>query len=196
MKLLTFNMRLSTSALRGFTIIELLVTLAIFTALTGVVLANYRSYNNNGLLANASEDVVLAIRQAQVYGAAAKGNTVACGGATSFDCPYGVYFLSGANNIIFFADVDKDRIYDAVGDTLVNTISWKSSISIFSIACDGSSCASATSVTFRRPNPDAFIANTASLASSIGNLVITLKDTSTNKTTTITVTKAGQISIL
>ena len=51
---------------RGFTVIELLVTFSIYVIISTVVIANYREYSTNAVSANAPEDIVLALRQAQV----------------------------------------------------------------------------------------------------------------------------------
>ncbi|MFZ2303772.1 MAG: prepilin-type N-terminal cleavage/methylation domain-containing protein [Minisyncoccia bacterium] len=181
----------------GFTLVELLVTTGIFVLMTGVVLSNYRIYDTNAFFANASEDIVLALRQAQVYGVGVKKNvTGICGGASEFDCSYGVYFLQGANSIIIFADANGDRVYTSSGDSIVETVRWGNSISISGLLCGSFSCVPGiANVTFKRPSPDAFIANAASQPVSIGLLAITLTDSNTGKSSTITVTSAGQISL-
>ncbi|MBI5077824.1 MAG: prepilin-type N-terminal cleavage/methylation domain-containing protein [Candidatus Yonathbacteria bacterium] len=193
----TFHFPLSTRASRGFTLVELLVTLGIFVLLTGIILSNYRSYNTNALFANASEDIVLALRQAQVYGVGVKKNiTGICGGFSEFDCPYGVYFSQGANSIIIFADANGDRVYTATDDSLVETIQWQNSISILGLSCDMSVCTpSLANVTFKRPSPDAFIANSAGQLTSYGTLSVALQDANTGKITIVKITKAGQISL-
>ena len=181
----------------GFTLIELLVTIGIFTMLTGIVLANYRTYDTNALFANASEDVVLSLRQAQVYGVGVKAH------AGSFTTPYGVYFEAGQNKIIMFADTapagnpSGDGIYTGGSDVIVDTITWKSNIKIKTQFTNGVLCDSlpfaAVSVTFTRPNPDAVINNGASLCTT--DAKITLEDANTNKSSRVTISSAGQISL-
>lgn len=178
----------------GFTLIELLVVIGILVIMTGVVLANYRNYNTNALFANASEDIVLSLRQAQVYGVGVKG----CGAINPFDCSYGVYLStnpSQKNEVIIFADIDGDRVFNATYDSAVDKIKWNNKISVSAISCDGVSCGSDVYITFKRPSPDAFISTTANAPSSAGSLVATLADSSTGKTVTLTVSHAGQISI-
>ena len=58
---------------RGFTVLELMVVLTIFTIMTGVVLANLPQFRDQAALQLIAEDVALAIRQAQVYGGATRG---------------------------------------------------------------------------------------------------------------------------
>lgn len=178
----------------GFTLIELLVSMGILVIMTGIVLANYRDYNSNALFANASEDIVLSLRQAQVYGVGVKG----CGAADPFDCSYGLHLStseSQKNGFVVFADIDGDRIFNSAIDTAVSRTTWNSKISISGLSCDGVSCGSSVYITFQRPNPDAFIATTANAAVSMSAIVATLTDSSTSKTATVTISHAGQISI-
>lgn len=180
------------SSHRGFTLVEVLVSLGIFAVLTGVVLSNYRGYNTNALFANASEDIVLALRQAQVYGVGAKGT------GTSFTTPYGVWFRVDTDSIIIFADSNNDGVYDSLDDLVIETINWSGNIKIREVSNDGLLCnGSATpglSVTFKRPNPDAVIKrNAGAPVCALGE--ITIIDTNTNKTASIIITSAGQISL-
>lgn len=186
---------------KGFTLIELLVSITIFTIMTGIVLAKYNTYNTNAPFANASEDIVLALRQAQVYGAGSKGNTVSCGTGNQFECSYGVYFSTSVaekNGLTIFVDTNKDRIFTPGTDSVVERIRWINSISISSLSCPGSvgTCSSVISVTFRRPNPDAFIDDTVpSPSNSYESASIALTNAYSGKTAVVTISKAGQISL-
>lgn len=179
-----------TASQSGFTLVELLVSIAIFSVMTGIVLARYNTYNTNAPFANASEDVVLALRQAQVYGVGVKG----CGAANPFDCGYGVYFSTAApSGFKIFADTNNNKTYDLGTDTVVDTISWKGSIVVSSVKCGGGACASnVLNVTFKRPNPAAAITDSAGGAGySVGQIVIS----NGLKYSTTTISSAGQISL-
>ncbi len=189
----------------GFTMIELLVTMGIFMLLTGAVLANYKTYSTNAEFANASESIVLALRQAQVYGSSTKGNTTTCGSSgTTFECAYGVHILNGASEVVIFVDVDGDAHY-STSDSLIETITWNSLISFTSVKCGVTSCTGTPGVgayvdiTFKRPSPDAIIADSVTTISGpltfFDKAEIVLTDTNTAKTSTITVKSAGQISV-
>ncbi|OHA79376.1 MAG: hypothetical protein A2747_02985 [Candidatus Yonathbacteria bacterium RIFCSPHIGHO2_01_FULL_44_41] len=173
----------------GFTLVELLVTVGVFVVLTSVVLANYRGFDTNAKFANASEDIVLAIRQAQVYGVGVKGE------GASFTIPYGVYLKqSTPNQILLFADRDAapDGKYTTADNPIVETINWQNVITSLSISCDGGPCGgNELSVTFRRPNVDAVIKDGAGTVYSIATVTIT-KGT---KTSIVTISRAGQVSI-
>lgn len=182
----------------GFTLVELLVTIGIFTMLTDVVLGKYRTFDTNAKFANASEDVVLALRQAQVYGVGVKGASGCPGDA--FVCPYGVHFSNGANGLVVFADTNTllPNGFLDIGETIgleSLAANWGSAISIDSLSCGqtGIPCTNGVSITFKRPSPDANITDGA--FSSYDRATINIKDSNTGKTSAVTITKAGQISL-
>lgn len=180
---------------RGFTLIELLVTLGIFTVMTGVVLANYRTYDTNALFANASEDIVLALRQAQVYGVGVRGES------GSFTTSYGVFFdLTTPGQILLFADIDPpgapDGKYTAGRDKIIETVAWQSPISITDLSCDGIGCSGGLSVTFTRPRADASLYDGTPTAHSTASVTISNGSVGAGlKYSTITISSAGQISL-
>lgn len=186
----------------GFTMVELLVSVGIFTLMTGVVLARYKTFGTNALFVNASEDVMLALRQAQVYGAGTKGSTVVCPPVTgtSFDCSYGVHFSANVpHGFISFVDSNDDGVYDAGEE--IETKTWNNAISVTGIKCGlttvdcSGSVANPTpmDITFKRPNPDAHINDLYNKDYKYG--WITLVDANSGKTSTITISLAGQISV-
>lgn len=151
------------SVQRGFTLVELLVTIGIFIFMTSIVLAKYRSFNTNSDFANAVEGIVLSLREAQVYGVGSKtAGVVTCGSpASTFNCAYGIY-MSKANYengaYLIFIDADENGLYNFGTDPIVKMIDlwgpskiWISDIKVNGIA------ANTLAVTFKRPNPDAKI---------------------------------------
>ncbi len=186
--------------------VELLIVMGVFVMLTGVVLANYRTFDTNAKFANASEDVVLALRQAQVYGVGVKGNTGMCGGGTTFDCAYGVYFSTAPlnrNGVSLFVDANNNKKYDTGGteDIPGGKISWGTAIEVSLLSCTPiCTTVNELSVTFKRPSPDAFINDgnaitTQGATSPYQSVAVTIRDVNTTKTSAVTVTTAGQISL-
>src|SRR3989338_11714059 len=55
-------------AARGFTLIEMLVVIAVMAIVTGVMLANNGRFGGQVLLQNLAYDIALTLRHAQVYG--------------------------------------------------------------------------------------------------------------------------------
>lgn len=194
------------STCRGFTLVELLVTIGIFMVMTSVVLAKYRSFSTNSDFANAVEGLVLSLREAQVYGVGSKtaGGTV-CPPApeSAFNCAYGIYLskVDGENgSYVIFVDANKDGSYNT-GEPVVQTVSlWNpSEIWIFEIAVDkivngihGITNPNTLTVTFKRPNPDAIINGDPNNTS----VQITLKKgVAQTNSSVVNVTSAGQMWI-
>ena len=170
----------------AFTLIELLVTTGIFLLLTSVVLARYRSYNVKTNLANTAEMIVLSLREAQVYGTSGKATTttaVQCGGS-SFNCPYGVRFISTTpSSYVVFADKDGNGVYTGVGER-VQTVTLPTGVTI-----TGMTPASPLNVVFKRPFPDALINN------NIANTSASVTVSNSTNSAIIRMTSAGQLSI-
>lgn len=177
---------------RGFSLAELLVVLAVMTIITGVVLAKYRGYGTNALFANATENIVLSIRQAQLYGVAVKGTTGTCSAGSQFDCSFGANFsVATPDRLTLFADNNNNGIFDA-GDGSTQVVTWNSPIAVTAIACGGGACSGGVvNFTFKRPSPTAMIHDSGATTYTVGS--VTLSDGV--KTSTITVNKAGQISL-
>lgn len=182
----------------GFTMLELLVTIAIYIMMISIVLASYRTFNTNAIFANASEDIILALRQAQVYGVGTKTNSITCGvQASAFACPYGVHIdMSDANGLTIFVDLNSDKVYTSGFDAIVKKVTWVPVIAISSIQCGAVPCfGNKINITFTRPTPDAFIADNGGVLNRVDSGTIVLRDANSGKISTVTITSAGQISI-
>jgi hypothetical protein len=85
-------------SLRGFTLIELMVSMAIMMTMTGILFIRYPETIKRLTLANLTYTVALLIREAQVRGSAIDSENSSIGG-------YGVYFsLANPNKAILFGD--------------------------------------------------------------------------------------------
>jgi prepilin-type N-terminal cleavage/methylation domain-containing protein len=101
---------------KGFTLIEMMMVLAIFTILTGITVYNYGKFNNNVIITNLAYEISLAIREAQVFSLGVRV-TDFNDSNTTFDTRYGVFFdisggpgTEGEENFILFADPNRDGI--------------------------------------------------------------------------------------
>jgi len=97
---------------KGFTLVELLITVVIFVTITGVVLVNSNKFDSTVLLDNFAYDIALSIKQAQSYGVNVKESSTGV-----FSSGYGVYFdpiESNVNFILFndMYDIDNIVSYD------------------------------------------------------------------------------------
>ncbi|GEM_PF-445104 len=96
------------AASAGFTLLEMLVVVAIISFVIGVVVVNQRSFDNSVILSTTAYDVALSIRQAQAYGTAGLGVQGVPGGS-AFPVSYGTgidFSLSSPRQYIIFADTD------------------------------------------------------------------------------------------
>lgn len=145
----------------GFTLVELLVSVAIFTIMTALVVAKYGTFNQSVLLTNLAYDVAITIRTAQTYGLSVRNTDTS---STDFKSPYGVHFstATGANDkMLFFADDGTDDgIYDN-SDRLIGTYTLKRGAIISGFCSNQSGCTNlgtgVLDVSFKRPDPDAII---------------------------------------
>lgn len=183
---------LSKKSVKGFTLIELLVTIGIFTILASVTLANYRGYIVNATFATASESLVIALREVQVYGASTKNSSIPCV-TSSFNCAFGIHLdIIDPNSFVVFADGNDNKIYDGISEK-VEKINFPIGTRIQSFNCQlAGICTTGLNITFKRPNPDAFIADSAFQGASHDVAIIIL--TNGTKTSETTITTAGQIS--
>ncbi len=86
------------SHLKGFTLIELIVSLSVMMMMTGILLSRYPESIRKLTLSNQARNVELLIREAQVRGSAIDSSSGVVGG-------YGVYFsLTTPDKVALFAD--------------------------------------------------------------------------------------------
>ncbi len=168
---------LALSLKKGFTLIELMVVLAIVAVVTSIVLNNQSSFNKTLVLANTAYDIALTLRSAQTYGLGSRGVGAAA------NVGYGVHFVRGsADSFTFFADTaggvscagatpdckPGDHVYTE-GDTTVQAYKLGNGMTVSDICAYslGSwSCASegltSLDIVFSRPNPDPFMSKDGS----------------------------------
>lgn len=180
---------------QGFSLIELMVTIAIVTLITGVVMVKYSSFNSVVLLKSQAYELGLDIRTAQVYGVNAKG------AATSFRGAYGMYFeTANPNQYILFKDANNNQRYDGgeeVGDTYV----IDSRFSITGICSTPGDCSagagvdvSQASIAFQRPDFDAYILTNIGVGvEQISITIASLSDSAFSRE--VVVYASGQISV-
>lgn len=80
----------------GFTLVELLVSIAVIVIITSIVLVKYDSFDSTTLLKNAAYDIALTLREAQMKSVSASRQN------GNFDYPFGVTFTPGAKTYTTF----------------------------------------------------------------------------------------------
>ncbi len=189
---------------RAFTLVELLVSVAIFTMMTVLLVVKYGNFNQSVLLTNLAYDVALTIRTAQTYGLSVKNVDTS---TASFDNGYGVHFdTSSANKrkIIFFADRDNDKLYTSGASLteLISTYELKRGAIISGLCVNTAGCTPGNgivSITFKRPNPNAIfclesLTGICLTLPPVNYVEITVK-ASDGGTRVITVRENGQITV-
>ncbi|HWB33714.1 MAG TPA: prepilin-type N-terminal cleavage/methylation domain-containing protein [Candidatus Paceibacterota bacterium] len=99
---------------RGFTLIELMVVVAIMTILTAVLLLQQKKFDSSTLLRSLAYSVALSVQQAQTYGTSVRQFGTSLSG---FSYSYGVSFTTGDlttnNSYTLFADTNSNGLYDS-----------------------------------------------------------------------------------
>ncbi|PIQ91400.1 MAG: hypothetical protein COV70_03890 [Parcubacteria group bacterium CG11_big_fil_rev_8_21_14_0_20_39_22] len=97
----------------GFSVLELIISIAIFALITGIVLVSHSRFGGSILVTNLAYDVALSIRQAQTYGISVRGFD------DNFKGVYGVHFdRSNNKEFVLFSDIEKsgNRSFQYDGD--------------------------------------------------------------------------------
>ena len=196
---------------RGFTIIELLIVLAIIATITAVALSSQSSFNKTLILANTAYDIALTIRSAESFGLGSRAiGSVASPG-------YGIHFQKGVtDSFIFFADTSPainssctrpdrkpgDQLYSSA-DARVQTYKLGNGMSISDFCVSGAgsvSCASSNGaglssldIVFARPNPDAFIRADGSSFTSYTSACLKISSKNGEASRFISVAASGEI---
>jgi len=179
---------------RGFTLVELLVTISLFAILTSIVIFSQSKFNGSVLLTNLAYDVALTVRQAQTFGVNVRETS-----AGVFDKAYGVHFdISDPTYFILFADSSgDDREYTAESDSKVNSYSIKRGNKISDICVTSSGASDCEinklDITFLRPDPDAIFESDPT-KSDITEAKIIISSVSGDKRNVL-INSTGQISI-
>ncbi|OGG42084.1 hypothetical protein A2837_00010 [Candidatus Kaiserbacteria bacterium RIFCSPHIGHO2_01_FULL_46_22] len=173
------------SSVRGFSILEVLITAGIIGLITGIIVLKYGAFNNLILLKNQAFQVALDLRETQTRALSAQGQT-----GTAFRDGYGIYFATAASDrYVLFVDTNDNNVYNSGEELETRMLDTRFMISGL---CNNSSCGLTTmSIVFKRPNFDALINNGAI---STGKVNVTPKNGATN-VRTIVVNAAGQISV-
>ena len=183
----------------GFSLVELIMVVAIFIIITGVILSKQSKFSSDILITNVAYDIALSIREAQVYGVGAKYD-----GASTTVYPYGVSFaLATPKSFIFFVDNGPgipNGQYIVSDDTLIqeNKLAQGQNIKKLCVYETPSwSCGlNKLNISFIKPNPDPIFANENNPSSStISEAVIIVESALGDKCRAIRVNKVGQISV-
>ena len=174
----------------GFTLIELIVSTAVITMMTGIFIANYSSTNRRTDLTMTAQKLVTDIRLAQNYAL----GLARYGGSGSTNVPaggWGVHFdLTSNKQYIVFADDNNNKVYDT-GEA---NPSYGAQVSVLpqNVIIQSLSSGTKADVTFLPPDPITTITN----GSTYNQVDIVLKDTKTNTIKTVRVNFLGLSEVI
>ena len=204
---------------QGFTLIEFIVVLVIFSIMSGTSLFNYNEYRNNIETTNVAQDIALTIRQAQVYGISASDgfdseNVFANNNDNTINIIddrsiRGFAINTESQEIILFEDLNRNFSYEPDNDRVIDVrriLARNTNMSACLFASGdpvnpgncleevtvNTSGDTMVSIAFQRPYPDAFIRFDGSEYS---HVLIELKDNSENPLRYIEVNPIGSISV-
>lgn len=168
---------------RGFSILEVLISIAIVGVITGIIVLKYGAFNNLILLKNQAYEIALDLRDIQARALSAMGNNV------QFRDGYGVYFTTAeTDEYLLFVDLNDNDLYNPGEEIETRRIDSR-----FRLArlCNGTTCNLSTlSVVFRRPNFDAIMNHGA-----VAEGRVQISGVTGSSTRTVVVNVAGQISV-
>lgn len=188
--------------MRGFTLIEMLVVVAIFTIIATIALFDQGRLNSQVLLTNLAYDVALSVREAQAYGIGVRDSGV-LGSSGDFEGGYGVHLdTAHPDTVIIFNDKDDSGTYDAsVGGGTTETekeyhFQNQRGNHISEICYDGSSCsASVLNIMFKRPNPEPTFNQDDGGNSVAGPVYIILRSADGELCRAVSINSSGQVAI-
>ena len=210
------------STQKGFSLIELIVVIAIFLTISSVVVVSQRRFGGNLLITNLAYDVALTMRQAQVYGISVRKvkSVVDPEGIKQFDRSYGIHLIGTKGYYILFADADDNKKYNTASNSDTGCISSPTDgslpecVSFFKIEqgnfikqfCGGTDCygsltngkISRLEILFHRPDPEPTVKGYDNLGGLVGGdygSASVMVSSPQGVTKSICISAAGQMSI-
>lgn len=185
----------------GFTLVEIVVAIAMMTIVSGIVLINFSGFNTATSLTRSSRELALAIRRAQNLALAVRAFSV--GDPPSFQIPpaVGIRLTRNQNTYTTFGDLahpTRDFIYTNETERIGPDGSFPGNIIVKSLK--GHSAGFITDyvtvhIIFASPEADVAFTDAGGSSSSIGDQLDIELAASDGQTKTITVRTSGQISI-
>jgi type II secretory pathway pseudopilin PulG len=198
----------------GLTIVELIVTMGIFVAMSSLILVNHSRYNRGFSLTSLAYDMALSIREAQVRAVGTQQFSDS-DGVGRLEIGYGLHFdVTDGTSYLFFADCnsptdpsvcngnDADGQYKPADDDVIEIFTLAQGNTISGVCVTPGACRAVgpmlnplrfIDIVFRRPDPDAKITSfPTSVDRDETQIIISSPQ---GQTRTILVTKTGQISV-
>lgn len=174
---------------KGFTLIELMVTISLISIVSVILFSSYRGSGQKKSLEAAAQKVMSDLRELQSNAISNKeyGGAVYCGwGMEYIDSDTYTYYVGGTSGVQDCDDVAVDRDYQGAQDTLVETIDLVHNTQV-------EFASGFPDIFFESPYPNIYIGNDGSSGASTVITLQLISDPGEQKI--ITVTTSGEISI-
>jgi type IV fimbrial biogenesis protein FimT len=110
---------------RGFTLVELVITLVVLGVLMAMAIPSFRYVQNSSRLSGASNELVASLQSARMEAVRRNGRVVLCSSADGASCSADV----NSGGWLVFADADGDSTVDA-GETVLLANSLKAPLTL------------------------------------------------------------------
>ncbi len=173
----------------GFTMIELMVVLALIVIISSTVIINFRGANKTQSLDLAAEKLFSDLKEIQANALNAKeySGAVPCGwGIHYIDADTYIYYAGGKPGGLECSDGGVNRDYQAGQDTVARTIDLQNA---GEVELNGAF----SDIFFESPNPDTYIGNDKS--SGLSTIITLQLKTDATAQRIITITTAGKIQL-
>ena len=180
----------------GFTLVELVVVMAILVVISSIVLVNYNRFGSQTLLRNLAYDIALSVREAQVYGISARSFRGA-----EFAVGHGVFFdlTEGDDFFFLYTDVNGDNFFSSASTEWVETFTIGRGYRIDRL-CVPSGASENCAITvldmlFKRPEPDAIIRASSGSGFTVHDRARIVVTSPQEQRLSVLVETTGQISV-
>lgn len=194
---------------RGFSLFEVLVSVAIFSLLTSSLIIENGKFRNQTLTANLAYEIGLVFRKAQSFGIGVRGSDPAFS-VTQATKYFGIFFSRADDRVLTLyrdGDSNDNGIYDGVTtDIRVDTFALDPKYKILRFCakegnveyCSDSPSVTELNVSFKRPDPSAKIIykrGEAPKDASEARIEVTQRQGTGNKISSVTIYSTGQIYV-
>ena len=116
------------AASRGFTLIELMVTLAVMAIVLGLAVPGFQSVVNGNRLSAAANELVASLQTARMEAIRRSRRVVVCSSANANAGTDATCATANVDGWITFMDANSDGDFDKVGDTLLRNSTFDGNV--------------------------------------------------------------------